>query len=193
MEEYKGNSNKAKEQQKALPPEKKVEKIVSGPVKSKKKNSIQKITSIFVPEDVEDVKSYIFEDIVVPAVKDIILDAVRALLGVSGKSNKGAPASKVSYRSYYDRGNERNDYGRTRTRVGYDYDDCALPGFVDSKNEEKTERNAGYLVVSHSGGGMLRQGTRKGIRRTPANRGMRAHRIVKSLDISEDVCHGLCP
>ena len=71
--------------------------------------------------------------------------------------------------------------------------DCALPGFVDSKNEEKTERNAGYLVVSQSGGGMLRQGTRKGIRRTPANRGMRAHRIVKSLDISEDVCHGLCP
>lgn len=70
---------------------------------------------------------------------------------------------------------------------------CALPGFVDSKNEEKTERNAGYLVVSHSGGGMLRQGTRKGIRRTPANRGMRAHRIVKGLDISEDVCHGMCP
>lgn len=71
--------------------------------------------------------------------------------------------------------------------------ECALPGFVDSKNEEKTERNAGYLVVSHSGGGMLRQGTRKGIRRTPANRGMRAHWVVKGLDISEDVCHGLCP
>ena len=76
---------------------------------------------------------------------------------------------------------------------GKDYQQCALPGFVDSKNEEKTERNAGYLVVSHSGGGMLRQGTRKGIRRTPANRGMRAHRIVKGLDISEDVCHGMCP
>ena len=71
--------------------------------------------------------------------------------------------------------------------------DCALPGFVDSKNEEKTERNAGYLVVSQSGGGMLRQGTREGIRRTPANRGMRAHRVVKGLDISEDVCHGMCP
>ena len=70
---------------------------------------------------------------------------------------------------------------------------CALPGFVDSKNEEKTERNAVYLVVSQSGGGMVRQGTRKGIRRTPANRGMRAHRVVKGLDISEDVCHGLCP
>ena len=77
-------------------------------------------------------------------------------------------------------------YGLLRLR-------CALPGFVDSKNEEKTERNAGYLVVSHSGGGMLRQGTRKGIRRTPANRGMRAHWVVKGLDISEDVCHGMCP
>ena len=82
---------------------------------------------------------------------------------------------------------------RYRRRESSVEEACALPGFVDSKNEEKTERNAGYLVVSHSGGGMLRQGTRKGIRRTPANRGMRAHRIVKSLDISEDVCHGLCP
>ena len=82
---------------------------------------------------------------------------------------------------------------RVSTKGQVDKAECALPGFVDSKNEEKTERNAGYLVVSHSGGGMLRQGTRKGIRRTPANRGMRAHRIVKSLDISEDVCHGMCP
>ena len=80
--------------------------------------------------------------------------------------------------------------GGTQSRM---VDRCALPGFVDSKNEEKTERNAGYLVVSQSGGGMLRQGTREGIRRTPANRGMRAHRIVKGLDISEDVCHGMCP
>lgn len=81
--------------------------------------------------------------------------------------------------------------GNTKDSISIEV--CALPGFVDSKNEEKTERNAGYLVVSHSGGGMLRQGTRKGIRRTPANRGMRAHWVVKGLDISEDVCHGMCP
>lgn len=84
-------------------------------------------------------------------------------------------------------------YSCGRKMEAYRFRNCALPGFVDSKNEEKTERNAGYLVVSHSGGGMLRQGTRKGIRRTPANRGMRAHWVVKGLDISEDVCHGMCP
>ena len=96
---------------------------------------------------------------------------------------------------------EQNDTSEQDTEGSYEliqgvngqYEYCALPGFVDSKNEEKTERNAGYLVVSHSGGGMLRQGTRKGIRRTPANRGMRAHWVVKGLDISEDVCHGMCP
>ena len=91
----------------------------------------------------------------------------------------------------------RNEIKAQIVRAGYTMqelvDRCALPGFVDSKNEEKTERNAGYLVVSQSGGGMLRQDTREGIRRTPANRGMRAHRIVKGLDISEDVCHGMCP
>lgn len=87
-----------------------------------------------------------------------------------------------------------SDTGKVRDQKDrFRHCDCALPGFVDSKNEEKTERNAGYLVVSQSGGGMLRQGTRKGIRRTPANRGMRAHWVVKGLDISEDVCHGMCP
>ena len=89
--------------------------------------------------------------------------------------------------------NEEVIKGQLKEMVRGSVEECALPGFVDSKNEEKTERNAGYLVVSQSGGGMLRQGTREGIRRTPANRGMRAHRIVKGLDISEDVCHGMCP
>ena len=88
---------------------------------------------------------------------------------------------------------EKGETAQLEISYGADKENCALPGFVDSKNEEKTERNAGYLVVSHSGGGMLRQGTRKGIRRTPANRGMRAHWVVKGLDISEDVCHGMCP
>lgn len=102
-------------------------------------------------------------------------------------------AASLTIRLQYIRPEWAKDLHKSRLRQRDGKQECALPGFVDSKNEEKTERNAGYLVVSQSGGGMLRQGTRKGIRRTPANRGMRAHRIVKSLDISEDVCHGMCP
>ena len=104
MEEYKSNSHKSRQNQNDDIPEKRVEKVVSGSVKSKKKNGLQKITNVFVPEDVDDVKSYIFEDIVVPAVKDIILDAVRAFLGVSGNSRGGrsSTSSKISYRKYYE-------------------------------------------------------------------------------------------
>ncbi len=94
-EEYKSNSHKSKEQSQ-VPVEKKVEKVISGSAKSKKKGGIQKLTGMFVPEDVDDVKSYIFEDIVVPYVKDMFLDAVKAFLGVNGSSRgKSSTSSRV--------------------------------------------------------------------------------------------------
>lgn len=127
MEEYKSNSHKARERKNEPVTEKKVEKIISGSAKSKKKSGLQKITNVFVPEDVDDVKSYIFEDIVVPAVKDIILDAVRAFLGVNGNSRgKSSSASKISYRKYYDDRERRDRESSNRTRTGYEYDDIIL-------------------------------------------------------------------
>lgn len=127
MEEYKSNSHKVRERKNEPVAEKKVEKIISGSAKSKKKSGLQKITNVFVPEDVDDVKSYIFEDIVVPAVKDIILDAVRAFLGVNGSSRgKTSSASKVSYRKYYDDRERRDSGSGNRTRSGYEYDDIIL-------------------------------------------------------------------
>lgn len=127
MEEYKSNSHKARERKNEPVTEKKVEKIISGSAKSKKKSGLQKITNVFVPEDVDDVKSYIFEDIIVPAVKDIILDAVRAFLGVNGNSRgKSSSASKISYRKYYDDRERRDRESSNRTRTGYEYDDIIL-------------------------------------------------------------------
>jgi hypothetical protein len=127
MEEYKSNSHKSRERKSEPVTEKKVEKIISGSAKSKKKSGLQKITNVFVPEDVDDVKSYIFEDIVVPAVKDIILDAVRAFLGVNGNSRgKSSSASKISYRKYYDDRERRDRESSNRTRTGYEYDDIIL-------------------------------------------------------------------
>lgn len=83
MEEYKSNSHKSRQNQNDDIPEKRVEKVVSGSVKSKKKNGLQKITNVFVPEDVDDVKSYIFEDVVVPAVR---CSRAKALYGVCCQS-----------------------------------------------------------------------------------------------------------
>ena len=152
MGEYKSNSHKSRQNQNDDIPEKRVEKVVRGSVKSKKKICLQKITNVFVREDVDDVKSYIFEDIVVPTVKDIILDTVRAFLGVSGNSRVGrsSTSSKISYRKYYDDRDRRDSRNVSRTRTGYDYDDIILEsrGEAEDVLERMDELIATYQVVS---------------------------------------------
>ena len=129
MAEYRSNSDKSREKQTNKPvPEKKIEKVVQGEVRSKKKSGLQKITDAFVPDDVANVKSYIIEDIVVPAAKEILLDSVKAILGINGKNgNKQTPASRVSYRQYYNNDSRRNySSGGNRSRNSYDFDDIVI-------------------------------------------------------------------
>ena len=56
---YTPNSHKYKAEQKQTAEEKKIEKVVSGTVKTKKKSEIKKLTDVFVSEDASNVKSYI--------------------------------------------------------------------------------------------------------------------------------------
>jgi hypothetical protein len=127
MEEYKPNSYKYKEDQKRSVPEKKVEKVITGTVKSKKKSEIRKFARVFLPEDVDNVKSYILFDVIIPLIKRAISDTVEAILYPEGRSGKTSTASKISYRSYYEKPDGRSrDYNTSRTRIGYNYDDIIL-------------------------------------------------------------------
>lgn len=128
MENYKPNSHKFRAEQKAKE-EKKVEKVVKGKVKVKKKNEVRKFADIFISEDVSNVKSYVFMDVLVPAIKkaisDIVTDGIDMILyGGTGHGKKSSGASKISYRSYYDRRDD--DRRTTKTRTGYDFDDVVL-------------------------------------------------------------------
>lgn len=129
MEEYRSNSHKAREDRE----KKKIDKVTRGPVKTKKKNEIQKLADVFISEDIENVRSYILMDVLVPAMKKAVSDIVTngidmILYGEAGRSKRGTSASKVSYRSYYDREKDRRG---ARNRTVYDYDDIIL----DSKGE----------------------------------------------------------
>lgn len=131
MEQYKPNSHKSKEERRESVPEKKVEKVIAGTVKSKKKSEIKKFTDVFISEDVTNVKSYILLDVLIPAIKKAISDIVTngidmILYGETGKTKSNSTASKVSYRSYYDRVNDRRVYSSARTKTGYNYDDIIL-------------------------------------------------------------------
>lgn len=128
MAEYKPNSHRSKELQEAEPVrEKRVEKVVSGTVKTRD-NKGRKFADIFISEDASNVKSYIFMDVLVPAIKkaisDIVTDGIDMILyGGTGRSSKSRETSRVSYRSYYDdrRRDSDTSYGTGRGR--FDYDD----------------------------------------------------------------------
>lgn len=130
MEEFKSNSHKSKEEQKEQS-EKKVQKVVSGKVRTKEKSGIAKAADVFISEDVNNVKSYILMDVLVPAIKKGVYDIVTngldmILYGETGHSEKRSTASKVSYRSYYDQKNRRDDRPANRTRAGRSYNDVIL-------------------------------------------------------------------
>lgn len=155
MEEYKPNSHKSKEEQQEAVPEKKVEKVVVGTVKTKKKGDMQKLADVFISEDVSNVKSYILLEVLVPAIKKAISDIVTngidmILYGETGRTKKNSPASKVSYRSYYDKGNDRRDYSSSRTKTGYNYDDVILDnrGEAEDVLSRMDELIATYGLVS---------------------------------------------
>ena len=62
---YTPNSHKYKEQQKnAVTEEKRVQKVVTSPVKTKT-NEARKLADIFISEDISNVKNYIFMDVLV--------------------------------------------------------------------------------------------------------------------------------
>lgn len=127
MEEYKSNSFKSKEN----PKEKKVEKVIKGSVKARKKSDARKFADVFISEDVGNVKSYILMDVLVPALKKALSDVVTKgmdmiLYGESDRGKKASAASKISYRNYYDKENDRRDRSSSRGRNGYDYDEIIL-------------------------------------------------------------------
>jgi hypothetical protein len=118
MEEYKSNSHKSKQQ---IVGEKRVERVVKSPVKTKKKNDIQKFADVFITEDMANVKSYILMDILVPAVKKAISDVVvngidMFLYGETGRTKKKASETNTPYRSYYNTNNHSNS---VKSRNGY--------------------------------------------------------------------------
>lgn len=59
-QEYRSNSHKSREEISNPSSEKKIEKVISGSAKSKKKGGIQKLANIFIADDVDDVKMLYF-------------------------------------------------------------------------------------------------------------------------------------
>lgn len=142
MEEYKPNSHLSKEQKKEeeQPAQKKYDKIVKGNVKVKKRSGLRRMADSFISEDAPNIAEYVIFDILIPSFKKVVSEMVVSttdmMLWGETRSRSGrdrSPASKISYRDYYDRGRDDRDRRDRRDRhtTGYDYDDIIF----DSKGE----------------------------------------------------------
>ena len=152
MEDYRKNSNKAKEEQMASG--KKVEKIVKGSAKAKKKSELRKIADTFIQTDAKTVGEYIWVDVLVPAVKktfaDIVTNSLDMFLwGKSGGRRSRGDSERISYRSFYN-SDRRTLREPERRQKSYDYDEIIL----DSREEAEEvlarmdELLADYKMVS---------------------------------------------
>lgn len=136
--DYKSNSNKSKTEAVKQAEEKRVEKVVTGKVVTKKRSGFSKFAGEFISEDAKNIKSYVIGDVLIPAFKkaisDIITDGIDIILyGGNGRSRSGrSNADRVSYRSYYDdrRPSDRLTTSRYSSN-SYSYDDIIL----DSRGE----------------------------------------------------------
>lgn len=126
------NSHKYKEEQKEAASEKrKARKVVKGPVKTKKKNEMSKISNAIFSEDAKNVKNFVLLDVVVPSFKklisDIVTNAVDMLLfGGKQRDDRRGSAPRVSYRNYYDQRENDRPYRSSSSRSNSDYDDVIL-------------------------------------------------------------------
>lgn len=136
MDEFKPNPPLTKKDKVDDIPEKKVEKVISGTAKTKKKTGVMKLADIFIEDDVNSVKSYIIGDVVVPTIKKTIYDVITGSLdmfffGGTGGGRTRSTADKVSYRNYTSYSNKRESRPTTRSVTGYSYDEIVL----DSRGE----------------------------------------------------------
>ena len=153
--DYKPNSNRFREEQKTAAKndsdKKRTEKIVNGKVRTKKKSEISKLADVFVPGDVENIKSYVFMDVLVPAIKKAISDIVTngidmILYGETGRHDKRS-RSKVSYSQYYDDRDRRRSDDRPRTKTRFDFEDLVF----DSKGDAEYVREEMNNVIEEYG------------------------------------------
>lgn len=81
--------------------EKKVEKITQGAVRTRKKSVGKKMRDIFINEDANTIKSYILMDVIIPEIKEVIMETVNVILfGGTKPGRKKGNNSYVSYSSY---------------------------------------------------------------------------------------------
>ena len=154
MEEYKPNSHKSKIVNDGEIPEKKVNPVISGQAKIKKKSGFRKVADSLIAGDAATVREYIFKDVIIPSVKktisDVITNSLDMFLYGEKRGAQKTGASKISYRAYYEGKRAEPADRSSRYKDDFDYDDIVFDswGAADSVLSGMYDVLEAYNVVS---------------------------------------------
>ena len=147
MKQYQSNSDKER-QEASMHSEKKVEAVVVGTAKTRKKGELQKFVNEFVPGNFSIIKSDILRNIIVPSLKKAVSDIVKVGIDMILYDGKQTQSSKVSYRNYYDRDNDKVRAGSSINRFNnLDYDDILF----ETRGDAETVLDAMNDIISQYG------------------------------------------
>lgn len=164
--EYPPNSNTSKKNtknEKAVKAtddnEREIRRVVKKKATMKKKSLGSKVAETFVGDDVADVKEYIIFDVLIPAIKNIVVDSVTSgvnmlLFGNSERKptniHRDGGYSRVSYGSYYDKPSRSNRHQGTSVIRTIDFEQMIFDSRVDAESvlDEMADIVARYNFVS---------------------------------------------
>lgn len=128
-------SNTHKERERAGEPPKRVEKVVSGEVIQRKRSLGRRLADTFTGDDIKSVGSFVLLDVLVPAMKTMLSDAVsqgveRVFFGDSRPRSPGYRSSNyTNYNRMYSPASARREEPRTlsqRARASHDFGEVIL-------------------------------------------------------------------
>lgn len=130
--DYPTNSHRFKdgEQKKTIVERKPVEKVVTGPVKTKKKSEFGKLVQLFLHEDAPKIKTYVLHDVFMPGLKKALMGVIDMIIpgGGSGSYNYNQPSGpKIRYGKFSEEPDYKKSPGVVPARNTFEYDDIEFP------------------------------------------------------------------
>lgn len=135
--EFPNNSHAARNGKAATSEKPRVQKVVTGNTKLKKKSEARKFADIFISDDIESVRNYVFMDVLVPAIKkavvDIVSDGINMIIYGDTSKRTTSSGSRFAYNSCFN-GNGRPEPRTTvSNRTGLDYESPILVSRIDAE------------------------------------------------------------
>lgn len=136
IKDYKPNSHRSKEERSEVAGEKRANPVVKKGSVNVKTNNARKFADIFVSGDVDNVKDYLLNDVVFPALKKLLFDSIKdgaemLIFGKTGRGSRTSSSNYVSYRSYSDPRDRDYNNRDNRSSNRFNYENLVF----DSKGE----------------------------------------------------------